>query len=285
MRLPIVVVVCSLMLSACVSKKKFLNEVAEKEGFRKVAVELTNNLQREKTKVSHWISKNMVLRDSLWGVQTDLAAFARQNKVLVQAVNALTEEMTTLKQRYDIAVQEEQLSSEKRDQAIRQMQQEANFKTQIMKELYAKLEAALQPYATSVTLQRLEQEVLIGFPHSFLFSSNNRLSESGVMALTQVGEILKTQRLVDVTVVGHVEKNASKSVDAWATAYQLASTASKALVNQLSAKNLTVASKGDSEPIANNDTKMGKAQNRRIVLLIQPRLEEWYQFMQRSRQE
>lgn len=143
MKLPIAIAACLLMLSACVSKKKFLNEVAEKEGFSKVAVQLTNDLQQEQLNSQSLDSRNRILRDSLQRVQNDLATFARRNETLTREVNTLTEEIVTLKQRYDIAVQEQQLAGEKRDQALQQIQQQSNFNHQVITELYAKLEAIL----------------------------------------------------------------------------------------------------------------------------------------------
>jgi chemotaxis protein MotB len=44
--------------------------------------------------------------------------------------------------------------------------------------------------------------------------------------------------------------------------------------NGVAATNLSAAGYGDTQPVASNDTKEGRAQNRRIEIVLQPNLDE-----------
>jgi chemotaxis protein MotB len=104
------------------------------------------------------------------------------------------------------------------------------------------------------------------------------LSDEGKEALTQVAGILKDISDRAFQVAGHTDNMPIKNrhfKSNWELSTARAVSVVKHLIeNGVSAGNLSAAGYAETQPAASNDTEDGKAQNRRIEIVLQPALDE-----------
>jgi outer membrane protein OmpA-like peptidoglycan-associated protein len=92
------------------------------------------------------------------------------------------------------------------------------------------------------------------------------LTDAGKATLDEVAETLARLKFVEGTVTGHTDSEGEEGYN-----QQLSEKRAQAVAEYLEAKGiaagrLTASGKGESEPVADNDTEEGRAKNRRVVL-------------------
>jgi len=139
---------------------------------------------------------------------------------------------------------------------------------------------ALQPYkGNELSIQEIDGKVYIIMGNGMLFKSgNSKLSDQCINAINNLGTTLAKNRDLDILIVGHTDNTAFKnsSMNNWDLSIQRATSVVEILTKNknIDPKNLTAAGKADQEPIADNATEEGKAKNRRIEIIISPKLEK-----------
>jgi chemotaxis protein MotB len=128
-------------------------------------------------------------------------------------------------------------------------------------------------------LHRVEQEgarVVVDLNEALLFrgTATNRLEPEGQAAIEAIGRALTANPVLVVQVTGHTDNQRvpRQSLDNWQYAAARAATVIEFLTTEsgLSANRLTLASHGEFRPRQSNQTAEGRAQNRRVELIIEP---------------
>lgn len=95
-------------------------------------------------------------------------------------------------------------------------------------------------------------------------------------ALDALAEVLKANPAAKILVEGHTDNvpfKADVASDNWDLSYRRAKNVVKRLIKKgVDPSQLTIAGKGDTEPVADNKTSEGKASNRRTVIKPNPDL-------------
>jgi chemotaxis protein MotB len=109
-------------------------------------------------------------------------------------------------------------------------------------------------------------------------SGKAKLSREGRGALAQVAGVLAEIKERSFQVAGHTD-NVPIRNNRFKSNWSLSSARAVAVVqhlikNGVTSTNLSAAGYGDTQPVASNDTKEGRAQNRRIEIVLQPNLDE-----------
>ncbi len=114
-------------------------------------------------------------------------------------------------------------------------------------------------------IQEIDTETLIYFPSN----SSQKLENANINDyLTKIVANLKGNDKT-LTLTGHTDNQGESKYNEW-LGLRRANTIKKLLVNfGIEAKRITIASKGETEPIATNDTEEGRQTNRRVVLKIE----------------
>jgi type VI secretion system protein ImpK len=107
------------------------------------------------------------------------------------------------------------------------------------------------------------------FPGDKMFApAKAEISESIAKVLARVAQELKIVS-GDVTIVGHSDNTTSRSISNQELSELRAQAVATQLLNAgISADRITSLGKGDTEPIADNNTPQGRAKNRRVTLTI-----------------
>ncbi|MBT8327705.1 MAG: OmpA family protein [Bacteroidia bacterium] len=110
------------------------------------------------------------------------------------------------------------------------------------------------------------QETNFGAVIYFVSSSNNGEINSAV--LSYLDKVVQENKGQIIDVVGHSD-NAGSEAENFTLALGSANTIKDILVSKgMDAFNVNATSKGETEPIADNNTEEGRAQNRRVEILI-----------------
>ena len=128
-----------------------------------------------------------------------------------------------------------------------------------------------------VTIKNLEEKLSISFVDRILFKFGQvSITPKGRKILGKVGEILKNVRGRQIRVVGHTDKIpiTHEYRDRFPSNWELSAARAGAVVRFFQYKigldptNLEVVGRSLYEPIASNEIKAGRAQNRRVNIII-----------------
>lgn len=132
-----------------------------------------------------------------------------------------------------------------------------------------------------LTVEQRDGKVYVSMENKLLFGSGSwAVGTEGRKAVEQLGNVLAENPDIAVLIEGHTDNvpytgNSSLSGN-WDLSTKRATSIVKILKeNQnINPENLTAAGRGEFAPIASNDTAEGRAKNRRIEVILTPKLDE-----------
>jgi len=133
-----------------------------------------------------------------------------------------------------------------------------------------------------VTIRGFEEKLSISFVDRILFKSGRAtITPEGKGVLKKVGDILKNVRKRNIRVVGHTDNIPLRQEyrDRYPTNWELSSARAAAVVryfqwkSHIDPRNLEAAGSSFYHPIASNETEEGRARNRRVEIVITPKLD------------
>ncbi|WP_344926481.1 OmpA family protein [Aquimarina addita] len=132
-----------------------------------------------------------------------------------------------------------------------------------------------------LTVEERDGKVYISMENKLLFDSGSwAIGTQGTQAVKQLGTVLAENNDIAILIEGHTDDvpftgNASLKGN-WDLSTKRATAIVKLLVenSDIDAQNLTAAGRGEFSPIASNETVEGKAKNRRIEVILTPKLDE-----------
>ena len=133
-----------------------------------------------------------------------------------------------------------------------------------------------------------EGRVYISLADKLLFpSGSSELDERGKKAIGALAGVINEQSSLDIMIIGHTDSIPIKTncfKDNWDLSVSRANTVVRILIENYKVNPLQIVSAGKSEysPVARNETKEGRALNRRIEIVILPKLDELYNLIQKK---
>ncbi|EDM44322.1 outer membrane protein, OmpA family [unidentified eubacterium SCB49] len=144
------------------------------------------------------------------------------------------------------------------------------------------ISAALTSFeGNGLTVEQREGKVYVSMENKLLFESGSwDVNSRGREAVVALGKVLGDNKEIAVLIEGHTdnvpygEKGLIK--DNWDLSTKRATAIVAILTenNNIPKENLTAAGRGEYAPIASNNTSEGKAKNRRIEVVLTPKLDE-----------
>jgi chemotaxis protein MotB len=117
--------------------------------------------------------------------------------------------------------------------------------------------------------------------NKLLFNSGSwAVNTEGKKAIVEVGKVLGDNPDISVLIEGHTDDDAFNGTGAIADNWDLSTKRATSIVailgenKKINKQNLTAAGRGEFSPLASNSTPEGKAKNRRIEIILTPRLDE-----------
>jgi chemotaxis protein MotB len=151
-----------------------------------------------------------------------------------------------------------------------------------MKKLKETLSKALNSFeGKGLTVQQKNGKVYVSMENKLLFSSGSwAVGAEGRRAVVEVGKVLGANPDISVLIEGHTDDDAYGGSGPIADNWDLSTKRATAIVSILSEnksinkQNLTAAGRSEYAPLMSNSSAEGKAKNRRIEIILTPKLDE-----------
>lgn len=200
--------------------------------------------------------------------------------------DALTdlEENLTKKQKQLIQTQEE---LQARERKVVELEDVISRKDSIVDALKNRISAALLGFeGDGLTIAQKNGKVYISLDEQLLFASGSwKVDERGKEALGKLSMALENQLAINVMIEGHTDSipfgGRGQIKDNW----DLSVVRSTAIVriltesSTISAARITAAGRGEFSPLTSNTTREGRSANRRIEIILSPKLDDLYEML------
>jgi chemotaxis protein MotB len=291
------------LATSCVSKKIYTDLESKyadlKKESRSISDENTDllkaksQLELEKETLNKELAKIKLEREKL---QADYAALNKKNDVLNSSYGAL-EKNSNESLKANLAKNRElldQLGAKEKALALEREQLNKNNKRLLeletliaaketsMRKLKETLSKALNGFeGKGLTVEQKNGKVYVSVENKLLFKSGSwAVNSEGKKAVVEVGKVLGDNPNIAVLIEGHTDDDPFGGSGPIADNWDLSTKRATAIVAILSEnkavnkQNLTAAGRGEFSPLASNATAEGKAKNRRIEIILTPRLDE-----------
>jgi chemotaxis protein MotB len=310
-KIALAIVVLSLTTS-CVSKKiyqdlenkyadlkKEHNALSDENGVLKAS---KNQLEIDKTNLQTELDKTKAERDklasdyaatkkSLDNLKDSYAALEKdsnealetninKNRQLLAELEAKQKALTTEQDRLNKLKKDLETSSKR----LAELEKMMADKDAAMKKLKETLTKSLKAFeGKGLTVTEKDGKVYVSMENKLLFESGSwTVGAEGKKAVDLVGKVLGDNPEISVLIEGHTDNDKITGTIGGGVEnnWDLSTKRATAIVNILSAnakvkkENLTAAGRGEYAPLLSNETAEGKAKNRRIEIILTPKLDE-----------
>ena len=171
---------------------------------------------------------------------------------------------------------------QERSQRIAELEALITSKDQDMRDLKNAISSALTAFeGKGLTVEQRDGKVYVSMENKLLFKSGSwSIGSAGRVAIEQLGSVLAENPEIAVLIEGHTDNDPFSSGGSIANNWDLSTKRATSIVQILSEntrinrESLTAAGRGEYAPIATNETNVGKAKNRRIEVVLTPKLDE-----------
>ena len=202
-------------------------------------------------------------------LQSQNEEMANRLRALGQNVEQLEGERTNLQ----TSLTETQRALEE----LRARQAQAQARLATFQQLIERFRSMIESGQLRVRIVR--NRMVVELPEGVLFDSGQaELKEAGQATLGEVGTVLQQIDGREFQIAGHTDNvpiRTRRFRNNWELSSARAVTVARFLIDQgVPASRLSAAGYADTQPVATNDTAEGRAQNRRIEIVLVPNLDE-----------
>jgi len=209
------------------------------------------------------VTQNQQLTEQLAAAQAEKQALAEDLDASRKTIESLDLHTRNLA----AEVEQERLA---REEAVAKMQ---SSYSQLQQQMQQEIERG------EITISELEGRLTVNMVDSILFPSGSAtIKKEGLEVLKRVADIVKEIDDKDIEVEGHTDNIpiSSRIKDHFASNWELSTGRAVTVVRFLQeqgidGERLTAAGHGEFRPIADNATREGRAQNRRIQIVLVPK--------------
>ncbi len=287
----LVLLVVPLILGGCVSKNTFQQKVNEADLLSRDVADLTatvEELRLDKTNLQNDLAKlnarlvNVLQQNSK--LQRDLlAAYAAQERqqgnltLHQQQIEAMREQLADMQQTNDQLL----ATIEELNQALAKEKIAREARLAKVKNTYDQLVGALEDEIQrgELTISNLEGQLSVNLLNNILFDSGKTvIKKEGQKVLKSLGDVLNQFPDKALQIEGHTDnvQISSRLVERYPTNWELSTARATSVVHFLQdvvglpGERLIASGFSEYRPVAANETPEGRAQNRRIQILLVP---------------
>ena len=209
---------------------------------------------------------------------SEIAKNAQKNRELLAQLEAKEQALAAENERLKKLKQE----LEARSNRVAELENVIAAKDAKMNALKDAISKALTNFeGKGLTVEQRDGKVYVSMENKLLFSSGSwAVGTEGRKAVNQLGTVLADNSDIAVLIEGHTDNVPYKGSGQLSGNWDLSTKRATAIVNilrenpSINPENLTAAGRGEYAPIASNETAEGKAKNRRIEVILTPKLDE-----------
>jgi chemotaxis protein MotB len=301
-----------ILATSCVSKKIYTdleNKYADLKKENRTISDANENLLKDKNQLELDQNALTTERDKLQAERdkllADYAASGKNLKTLQSSYNALeknsddalTSNMNKNREllakleakEKALAAEQDRLNKLKADlqassNRLTELENYIAAKDASMKALKDNISKALNAFeGKGLTVEQRNGKVYVSMENKLLFGTGSwTVGTEGKKAVVELGKVLADNPEISVLIEGHTDNdkilgNIGGGIE---NNWDLSTKRATAIVNILSEnktidrKNLTAAGRGEFAPLSSNETSDSKAKNRRIEVILTPKLDE-----------
>lgn len=252
---------CIIFLSSCVAKRKYLAQRNRADMNQKEI----NNLNGRIGMLNDSISR---LTGTVNNLNSRISELGYENQNANNQLNMTKEQIAAQRAR------------------LKQMQTLLDQQSKAAEALRKKIADALTGFnSNELTVTMKNGRVYISMQESLLFPSGSAVvNPKGKEALSKVASVLNNNRDINIDIEGHTDSVAIHNktyADNWALSVGRATSIAHVLIDdyKVSPDRLIASGRAYYDPVATNETQVGRALNRRTEIILEPKLDELMQLM------
>lgn len=300
------------LTTSCVSKKiynELENKLTDLKKENRTLIDANDDLTKSKNQLELDLNATKTERDKLKAerdkLAADFSASDKNLKALQASYNALEKNSdAALKSNMDknrellsqleakektLATEQDRLNKlkselESSSKRLAELESYIAAKEASMQKLKETLSKSLKAFeGKGLTIEQRNGKVYVSMENKLLFQTGSwAVNEEGKKAVVLVGKVLSDNPDISVLIEGHTDndKILGSIGGGVENNWDLSTKRATAIVNILSEnkginkQNLTAAGRGEFAPLMSNDSPEGKAKNRRIEIVLTPKLDE-----------
>ncbi|AMC10993.1 hypothetical protein Lupro_06910 [Lutibacter profundi] len=274
-KLVVLIIVTSVMLSSCVSQKKY--------------TELEGNFNKKNQELVDAKADLMKCRIENEGKITSLEQQVIDLRKDKEKTLEYVDNLTVLSKSASENIKETLSQMGKKDEYIKYIQKAITRKDSINLALGFKLKSVLKEGFSDEDIQvDVEKTVVyISIADKLLFKSgSSTISNNAKKVLGKVAEVIAAQPELEVMVEGYTDnkkviKNSSIK-DNWDLSVKRSTAVIRVLQNDFNIEpsRLVAAGRSEYKPLESNDTVEGRARNRRTRIVLMPKLDQFFNLLE-----
>jgi chemotaxis protein MotB len=267
------------LFASCVvmSTKKYNNLLAKKDsislGWEDARIKITS------------------LEEEIAGLKSDSVLLQTKITDLEEKIKALDVSFTSLRSNSSSEIKKLEVNLRKLESDLKKREARLNEVEDILRKrdeatnaLKNKLQKALLGFQQSgLTVDIRNGKVYVSLTDKLLFSSGSIIiDDKGKLALGELAKVLKTQPEINISVEGHTDNqrvvNLGQIKDNWDLSVLRATSVVRLLteVEKVENSRITATGKGEYQPIEAGSSSEVRSRNRRIEIVLSPKLDELY---------
>ncbi|MDN3675258.1 OmpA family protein [Flavobacterium branchiarum] len=247
----------------------------DRDGLNKSLSATKAELEKQKADYAAAQNKLKVLQDSYNALEKNsddaLKNNMNKNRELLEQLEAKGK-----------ALAAEQARLDKTAKRLNELEALIAAKEEAMKKLKETLSKALNGFeGKGLTVEQKNGKVYVSMENKLLFNSGSwSVGTEGKKAVVELGKVLGDNPDLSVLIEGHTDDDPYVGSGVIANNWDLSTKRATAIVailsenSKINKQKLTAAGRGEFSPLASNATPEGKAKNRRIEIILTPRLDE-----------
>ncbi|HJL14592.1 MAG TPA: OmpA family protein [Sandaracinaceae bacterium LLY-WYZ-13_1] len=205
-----------------------------------------------------------------------ITALEARNGELVERLRALGEEVEGLESERG-SLQSSLQETQRALDELRERERQAQQRLATFRNMLQRFQSMIDSGRLRVRITR--NRMLLELSENILFDSGRAgLREEGEAALAEIVEVLNSIPDRQFQVAGHTDNipmRSSRFDSNWELSAARAVNVARYMIEQgMSAERISAAGYADTQPVASNETGEGRAQNRRIEIVLLPNLDE-----------
>ena len=264
------IAVSALLLSSCGSKKELVACQTENKS-------LTESLQAAK--------------EDLAGKNARITALEEQQRGLQQALKNAEAKYAKLQESLDKSLSnasQNNVSIEKLVDQINESNQYIRHLVEVKSKSDSLNMVLTNNLTRSLTKEEMKEVDYISLADNMLYKSGSyEINSRAAETLSKIAKIIKDYKDYDVLIEGNTDNVPIKKTNIrnnWDLSTLRASSVVQALQNDygVDPKRLTAGGRGEYNPVASNDTEIGKQRNRRTQIIITPKLDQFMDLIDKA---
>lgn len=282
-------IVILLSLNSCVSNRVFNDLESRYAQLKDNFNRQTKSIENLNTEIKDLTKKFINLEETLEKTEDSLNQKQQKLEQLESSLDLLKQNSESeLKKRIaeneelmeKIAERENELAD--RMARVDELEGLITRQQEAMRNLKEKLSDALLNFEDKgLTVEARDGKVYVSMENKLLFRSGSwTVGAEGRLAIEELGNVLADNPDIAILIEGHTDNVPYSGKGPLKGNWDLSTKRATAIVNQLLEnpdiipQNLTAAGRGEYLPIAPNSTRQGRAANRRIEVVLSPKLDE-----------